>query len=417
LLERPRAASAYLVGAVNAYQRWGALAKVEELRQRHGAVIPAGGIDVEQEVELSRADFLAFMRAARAISGEIRLPQLLSALARILSGIANADQGLLLLPDGAEFVVAAEWPAPGDTQASRDFPVAIMHFVVRTERMVRLPDPDFGFLFRTDPYLVERRPLSALCLPLIHQGKLMALLYLESATDRDAFAAGRVQLLELLASQAAISIASARFHSLQLEAEQAKINPHFLFNALSSIAELSVTEGAQAEEAIVRLANLYRYILTQSGERLVGLEQELEIVRNYLALEKMRLGDKLGFSVSSAGDTSSVQLPGLLIQPLAENAVKHGVVPKVGPGHVEIRVEVRGEQCSIVVADDGTGAKSPSAGTGFGLRSVQERLALVYGRSFSFAITSHQGYRVEIEIPIVPSASSETRIPLRRAGA
>jgi GAF domain-containing protein len=418
LLGRPRAATAYLVGALHAYQRWGALAKVEDMRRQHGAAIASGVRDPEQETELSGSDFLAFMRAARSMSGEIRLPQLLSALAKILSNISNAERGLVLFPKDREFVVAARWPAAAAALegGGADFPVAIAHFAVRTERMVRLPDPDFEFLFRTDPYLAERRPQSALCLPLIHQGKLLALLYLESGTDRDAFVAGRVQLLELLASQAAISIASARFHALQLEAEQAKINPHFLFNALSSIAELSITHGARAEEAIVKLANLYRYILTQSGDRLVGLEQELEIVRSYLALEQMRLGNKLEFSVTSEGDTQAVQLPGLLIQPLAENSVKHGVVPKVGPGRVDIRVVVRGEQCSIVVEDDGTGAKSPTSGTGFGLRSVQERLALVYGSEFSFAISSNRGYRVEIEIPAAPSSSSETHIPLRRSG-
>ncbi len=419
VLDRPRAAAGYLGGAAQAFQSWGAQAKVDEMRRQYGAAIPAADPELEQESELSSADFLAFIHAARAISGEIRLPQLLSTLARILSGISNAERGLVLFPDRDEFVVAAQWPpaaVPSEGSPTADFPIAIAHFVMRTERMVRLPDPDFEFLFRTEPYLAERRPMSALCFPLIHQGKLLALLYLESGLDRNAFAPGRIQLLELLASQAAISIASARFHALQLEAEQAKINPHFLFNALSSIAELAITQGAQAEEAIVKLANLYRYILTQSVDRLVGLEQELEIVRSYLTLEQMRLGDKLEFSISIEGDTSAVQLPGLLIQPLAENAVKHGVVPKVGPGRVDIRVEVRGEHCSIVVEDDGSGTKSSSSGTGFGLRSVQERLALVYGRAFSFAISQGRGYRVEVEIPAVPHVSADTHSPLRRFG-
>jgi len=407
-LQRPRAATAYLAGAVQAYQRWGAQAKVDEMRRQHGAAIPFGSSEPEDEIELSSADFMAFIRTARAISGEIRLPQLLSTLARILSETSNAERGLVLFPERDHFVVAAQWAAPSLApigQAAANFPVSIAHFVVRTERVVRLPDPDFEFLFRTEPYLSERRPISALCFPLIHQGKLLALLYLESGTDREAFAANRMQLLELLASQAAISIASARYHALQLEAAQAKINPHFLFNALSSIAELSVTHGVQAEEAIVKLANLYRYILTQSVDKLVGLDQELEIVRSYLTLEQMRLGDKLSFAVSVEGDTSAVQLPGLLIQPLAENGVKHGVVPKVGPGRVDIRVHVRAELCSIIVEDDGSGIKSTTPGTGFGLRSVQERLALVYGRAFSVAISQSPGYRVEIEIPVLPLAS------------
>jgi LytS/YehU family sensor histidine kinase len=94
-----------------------------------------------------------------------------------------------------------------------------------------------------------------------------------------------------------------------------------------------------------------------------------------------------------------VKLPALLIQPLVENSIRHAVAPKLGEGHVWVHARVHGERCTIVVQDDGDGTKHPSTGTGFGLRSVQQRLELVYGGRFSFAISQRGGYRVEVEVP------------------
>src|ERR1041384_8126481 len=172
-----------------------------------------------------------------------------------------------------------------------------------------------------------------------------------------------------------------------------------IFTHSSWIADVAVSDGTKAEVAIVKLASLYRYVLTNSTDELVFLEQELEIVSKYLALEKLRFGDKLEYSVTTDGDVSRVKLPGLLIQPLVENCIRHGVAPKLAPGKVSVQAVVRGDRCCIMVQDDGDGTKHGTSGTGFGLRSVQERLALAYGQQFSFAISRSGGYRVEIEIP------------------
>jgi len=238
-----------------------------------------------------------------------------------------------------------------------------------------------------------------LCTPILYQGKRIGVAYLENNQLSHVFTQARLEVVNLLAGQAAISIANARFHAVEIEAEQAKINPHFLFNALSSIANLARIDGHHAEDAIVKLASLYRYILTNTTGKLVSLDQELEIVRKYLELEKLRHGDKLTYDVTVAGDPSKVQLPGLLIQPLVENSIRHGVGPKLGPGKVTIHAAVDDIKCCIVVEDDGDGSTHATSGTGFGLKSIQQRLMLTYGQRFSFAISRHGGH-VEIEIPL-----------------
>jgi LytS/YehU family sensor histidine kinase len=233
-----------------------------------------------------------------------------------------------------------------------------------------------------------------------HQGKLLGIAYMENNRVTHVFTAARVEIAGLLAAQGAISIAVARLHALELEALQAKINPHFLFNALSSIADLAIEDGRLAEDALVKLAHLYRYILTSAQDKPVTLGQEFEVVRNYLALEKLRLGSKLDFVVRCEASVEQVRVPGLLIQPLVENAVRHGISPKLSPGSVQVFATKVGGRCQIVVHDDGDGSPSSTGGTGFGLRSVQERLGLVFGREYAIAITRNDGYRVEIEVPL-----------------
>lgn len=176
-----------------------------------------------------------------------------------------------------------------------------------------------------------------------------------------------------------------------------------MFNALSSIADLTVTDGPTAERAVLQLANLYRYILTSSREQFVTLEQELEIVGSYLALEKLRYGRKLEFSITRTGDPRLVRLPALVLQPLVENSIRHGLSHKLDGGRVSVQAHVNEHRCWLLVEDDGDGPNPSSQGTGFGLKSIQERLNIAYGERFSFSISHRIGCRVEIEIPVFPA--------------
>lgn len=396
--------------------RWGADAKVRLLESeyaQHFALLSAG-FDAPDGAGQGRfnetLDYRIVLKACQTISGEIVLPRLLEQLLRIMLRHAGAQRGVLILErDGRLELEAKADVDTGRLEFLNQQPLegtlllseGIVYYAARTEAIVALVDAAQEGQFVRDAYVVREQPKSVLCAPMLCQGKLMGLVYLENTRLSHVFTPARLEVLNLLATQAAISIANARFHTVQLEALQAKINPHFLFNSLSSIADVALSDGRTAETAIVKLAHLYRYILTNASGQLVTVDQEMAVVRNYLSLEKLRFGSKLEFTIDFDDAVAPVTLPGLLIQPLVENSIRHGVAPKMGGGSVSVHASVREGRCSIVVQDDGDGSQPSTSGTGFGLRSVQERLALVYGDDYSFSIERSGGYRVEIEIPAV----------------
>jgi GAF domain-containing protein len=404
----------YLRDCYQSYRRWGADALTRRLETEYAHHFAMLGNSIEGPVRrsapriLETLDYRTLLKSSQAISGEILLPRLVERLLTHILEHAGAQRAVLVLEKRGELFVEAEADVDGEgsrqiepeaVEDSDRLCAAIVHYSARLAAPIVLPDATGEGLFINDPYVRARRPKSVLCAPVLYQSKLVGLIYLENNRVPHVFTDARLEVVNLLAGQAAISITNAKIHALELQAQRAKINPHFLFNALSSIAELAVSDGTKAEIAIVKLASLYRYVLTNSTDELVSLEQELEIVRNYLTLEKLRFGGKLDYEVTTEGDARLVRLPGLLIQPLVENSIRHGVAPKLGPGRVTVQAVVRGDRCCIVVQDDGDGSKHATAGTGLGLRSVQERLALAYGPRFSFAISRNDGYRVEIEIP------------------
>lgn len=417
----------------HAYGRWGATAKLRALQTDHAqdfAVLSATSSDPAGAMTVARLadtlDYRSLLKASQAMSSEMRFPQLSATLLRVLIEHAGAQRGLLLLERGGQLFVEAAADVDEDRIAvferervdeTKRLCQAVVHYAARMEKAVVLEDASRHDLFGRDPYVRARKPKSVLCAPISYQGRLLGLVYLENNRMTHLFTQARFDVINVLAAQAAISIANARFHALQLEAQQAKISPHFLFNALSSIADLAVSDGRRAEEAITRLAQLYRYILTNGADQLVTLEQELQVVRTYLDLEKLRFADKLEFSIFTEGDVKRVQIPGLLIQPLVENSIRHGISRKVGGGSVTVQAIVSADRCWITVQDDGDGTKPGTSGTGFGLRSVQERLALLYGERYSFAIAQGGGYRVEIEVPTVPDRTGSGSWKVRAARA
>jgi GAF domain-containing protein len=405
----------YLRDAHRSYRRWGADAVVRRLEAEHASefqILAANRDAPSRRAErfADSLDYRMLLKSSQAISGEILLPRLLERLLQNILAHAGAQRAVLVLESRGELRVEAEASVDDDrVQIVGGEPVddserlcrGIVHYAARMTAPVVLGDASRAGLFVADPYVRARQPRSVLCTPVLHQSKLIGAVYLENNRVSHVFTEACLEVVNLLAAQAAISITNAKLHALELEAQQAKINPHFLFNALSSIADLAVSDGPTAETAIVKLAGLYRYILTSSAGERVTLEQEFAIVESYLTLEKLRYGAKLDYEVTAEPAAHRVRLPGLLIQPLVENAIRHGVAPKLGPGVVTVHAAVRGDRCCIVVQDDGDGGKASASGTGFGLRSIQERLALAYGQRFSFAISRTGGYRVEIEIPAV----------------
>jgi predicted ATPase/GAF domain-containing protein len=410
-----RLARRYLRDAFSAYERWGATAVARRLQLAYPQHFAAFVSNAEDPVASARVnfaedlDYRALLTASQALAGEILLPKLLRRLLGTMFEHAGAQRALLVLERRGHLEVVAEADVDrGDAVLPRKERVdesarlcrSVVRYSAATGRPVVLADAVEDERFAHDPYMQQHRPRSVLCVPMVHQGKLLGLAYLENNRVTHVFTAARVEIAGLLAAQGAISVAGARLHALELEAQQAKINPHFLFNALSSIADLAVEDGQRAEDALVKLAHLYRYILTSGQDTPVTLDQEFEVVRSYLELEKLRLGSKLDYTVRCEDGVSQVRVPGLLIQPLVENAIRHGISPKLSPGTVQVLATKVGQRCQIVVHDDGDGSPSSTGGTGFGLRSVQERLGLVFGRDYGIAITRNDGYRVEVEVPL-----------------
>ena len=208
----------------------------------------------------------------------------------------------------------------------------------------------------------------------------------------------------------------------ELRALRAQLNPHFLFNALTTIGYLIQTAPPRALETLMRLTALLRGVLRSEGE-FTTLGRELEIVESYLDIEKARFEHRLRVTIDVPASLRNIRLPPLLLQPLVENAVKHGIAHKQSGGDVAIRARIerindQPRQLAITVEDTGAGATSQSLqrgrSTGLGLRNVERRLECQYGTSASLSIRTApgEGTIVEIRLPAaVKAADDDGRSP------
>jgi two-component system LytT family sensor kinase len=193
----------------------------------------------------------------------------------------------------------------------------------------------------------------------------------------------------------------------RLDALQRQINPHFLFNTLNSITSLVRMKPELAREMTVKLANILRALL-KDHDTYVPLSNELSFTDDYLDIEVVRFGaDKLRVEKEIDPRTLDVMVPSILLQPLIENSIKHGLEPRIQGGTVTLRSKLSGDRVLIEVADDGVGMGnrprlgSRSNGAGIGMKNVRERLEVLYGAQASFNVVSNpgRGTLVSIEIP------------------
>jgi LytS/YehU family sensor histidine kinase len=195
----------------------------------------------------------------------------------------------------------------------------------------------------------------------------------------------------------------------ELEALQARVHPHFLFNTLNSIASLIPVDPAKAEGMVQRLSNLFRYILSAGDRGLVPLAEELDIVGEYLEIEKVRLGDRLDYHIDRGDGLDRTTVPPMLLQPLVENSVKHGIAPRLDGGRIDIACRRDDGRCVISIVDTGKGFDPESAGTGFGMTGVRQRLELNYPDSHQFDVaTGEGGVTVRIAIPVTNEIQDRT---------
>ena len=203
----------------------------------------------------------------------------------------------------------------------------------------------------------------------------------------------------------------------RLDALQRQINPHFLFNTLNSITSLVRSQPELAREMIVKLANILR-VLLKDREAFVPFSEELAFTDDYLDIEVVRFGPKLKVVKEIAEDTLNIVVPSMLLQPLIENSIKHGLEPRISGGTVTLRSRIVDERLELEIEDDGVGMApekdlaSPVSGlirpgTGIGMRNVRERMEVLYGHQAQVSIVSRpgRGTKVVLAMPILDSGA------------
>lgn len=204
---------------------------------------------------------------------------------------------------------------------------------------------------------------------------------------------------------AELEVALARAEQAALAAT---LHPHFLFNTLQAVAEMVHRDVDAADRMLVQLGALLRRLL-DDRRPLVPLRDELSFVADYLALEQVRFGSMLTIHWNIAEDLEAAEVPRLVLQPLAENAIRHGLWPTGRPGNLAITAHHRGDALAISICDDGIGLGSATtAGTGHGLASVRARLAHLYAGRATCAIGAGAvgGTQVRLELPLRPACAS-----------
>ena len=193
----------------------------------------------------------------------------------------------------------------------------------------------------------------------------------------------------------------------ELRALRAQINPHFLFNSLNTIANLIATDPPRAEVMTLRLARVFRHVLANSSKQMVTVREEMEFLRTYLDIEEARFGNRLRIQFDVAPEVAQSAVPSLILQPVVENALRHGLGRRPGPGHLKISAVQQGDLVCLAVEDNGVGpdgwnSRTGEEGGGLGLRNILQRLTALYRNSAQLSIQSAipHGTRVTLLLPL-----------------
>jgi len=210
-----------------------------------------------------------------------------------------------------------------------------------------------------------------------------------------------------------------RLVEAQLQALQRQLHPHFLFNTLNTISGLIRTDPEAADVMIDRLGDLLRMTLHTSGVQEVPLKDELDVLQKYLDIEQTRFGNRLRVTMNIEPDTLDAKVPNLLLQPLVENAIRHGIAPNARPGWIAIDSELTGSQLTIHIRDSGNGLppdRLMALNRGVGLENTRGRLEHLYPSAFQFTFSNiERGFCVTVRIPFqVEHATAE---PMRAGAA
>jgi len=371
-------------------------------RAKSGAMNPSNRTLIRQAALLTVGLWVAtaglFMLPALLSDFQVPISMTLGVVTTVLLGIPVS--GFVLL-SAMRFRDAPAWTRYGLTGATAMIVAAAITLIdaYKGAWLMRVFNPEMmpeRVMFRAVVNFAGWAPLfaliAALYLILIHNAQ-MAAQAREMAETREA------------ANRAALAAADAErmATSARLETLRYQLNPHFLFNTLNAISSAVVTGRADAAEAMLgKLCDFLRTTLTTPKSGMVAIEEELQTLSDYLAIEASRLGDRLRVEMHCPPDLREVPVPALLLQPLVENSIKHGVGSTSRTVVVTVDVAQIGEQIRICVSDDagGGGLSLMPPGTGLGLANVRERLAAIYGDAASLdAAPTGNGFRACITFP------------------
>lgn len=295
---------------------------------------------------------------------------------------------------------------PGDkilTEATREVIRTSNIKIIQTQQELNCPLAD----------ICDCPLAAAVIVPLLCRGNVVGTFKLyetkdgKMSPDLIRLALGMGQILSLQVELAELDHQANLVTEAKLDALQAQINPHFFFNIMNTIIATSRSNPNRARRLLIHLAEFFRKVL-KSKSALISLKEEMEFVNTYLVLEKARFGRKLKIKTDIPRDLLEAEVPRLSIQPLVENAVKHGITPMLTNGTVLIRVDRIESDLFVEIIDDGLGIEvnrlkdvflpEVGSGNGVGLANVQARLRGLYGEEYGLVITSTQGKGTKVSM-------------------
>jgi len=302
-------------------------------------------------------------------------------------------------------------------EATRYF-LAGLQGAISAGELHKLAEQHLSAIFRADVEMLDDAPSQpagsgagkAITAPIRLHGEPAGAIRVQPRADSPQFLSEDIDLLSSLAKAFSFLLENLRLREKRLEQEKreqqlvlnanrselkalrAQVNPHFLFNALNTIASLIPHHPDRAERTIEQLAELFRYTLRRSDREWVTLEEELEAVCAYLDVEQARFGDRLAIRIEASGEARQMGIPAMIVQTLVENAVKHGVGGIRTQAVVEVNAEVSASELRIAVGDNGPGFPAaamrafPPGNGGYGLRNIRERLQGHFGETASLTV-------------------------------
>ncbi len=187
----------------------------------------------------------------------------------------------------------------------------------------------------------------------------------------------------------------------QLQVLRSQINPHFLFNSLNSLNSLIVSNPDKASEMLIELSNYMRYSINTVSEQFTKLHSEIIQIERYVSIEKIRFGKRLVFDIEICEQCPEIEIPSMLLQPLVENAIKHGLYTDLEGVKIQLKISKEANWLLIDISNNFDSEKTSPIGTGLGLRNIRERLLKLYGRNDLINISNENNlFIVKIKIPI-----------------